>query len=322
MLLSKAIEALVTATIADGRSPRTVEMYRSYLGYLLDFLGDRPVEEITIDDLRAYAAYLRSRTERYPGHPRRVSEKGPLSPYTVAAYLRPVRRLFRWLEEERIISDNPARRLKITQPGRHEPKAISIEDFQKLLAATEGDEPHQRRNRALLLFLADTGCRVGGIERLRVEDVDLDRGLARVTEKGNKTRLVPFSEVTKDALLAWLEVRPVDKGPWLFVNLGVHGEDRLTADAIGEVLRRLKQRAGVKGPCNPHAFRHGFAREYLRAGGDLASLADILGHSSVEVTWRFYSVYRAEELKAFHDRYSPVARMQREQDDSEDQRST
>lgn len=283
MLLSEAIEALLTATIADGRSARTVEGYRSYLGYLLDFLGDRAVEEVSAHDLRAYAAYLRSRTERYTGHPQRVREEGALSPYTVAAYLRPVRRLFRWLEQEGLIDDNPAGKLKLSQPGRREPKAVSMEDFQKLLAATEGDDPTHRRDRALLLFLADTGCRVGGVAGLQVADVDLERGLARVTEKGDKTRLVPFSQFTRDALLAWLEVRP-SEGPWLFVNLGSRGQERLTADAIGEVLRRLKRRAGVKGPVNPHAFRHAFAREYLRAGGDLSTLADILGHSSVEVS--------------------------------------
>jgi len=62
----------------------------------------------------------------------------------------------------------------------------------------------------------------------------------------------------------------------------------------------------VSGRCNPHSFRHNFAREYLRNGGDLATLAKLLGHSNISTTASYYAVFASDELAQFHERYSPL----------------
>ena len=312
MLLSEAIEALCLATLADGKSERTAGDYRQKLGALLVFLGDRPVDQVTADDLRRFVVDLRTRPTRYAGHPARDELAGGLSPASIAGYVRALKRLFAWLVEEGVTTANPARRIKSPRLARGEPKAYHADDFPKLLAATAGDDPVQIRDRALLLFLADTGCRAGGLAGLRVGDLDFEGHTARLTEKGGKTRRAPFSEPTAAALRAWLAVRPQIAGGWLWVNMGRRGLSHLTADGVGEVLRRMKKRAGIDGPCNPHSFRHGFARDYLLAGGDLGTLADLLGHSDVQVTWQHYAIFRTAELQAKHDKHSPIARMGRE----------
>lgn len=70
------------------------------------------------------------------------------------------------------------------------------------------------------------------------------------------------------------------------------------------MLKRLKKRAGVTDRANPHALQHGFAKDYLMAGGGLASLADLMGHEGVETTRRFYAVLEQEGLRRKHDRFS------------------
>jgi site-specific recombinase XerD len=310
MLLSEAIEALRKATIADGHSRRTADGYRQNLSYLVKFLGDRPVDQISLDDLRSYAFDLRSRVERYAEHPARERVAGRLSPDSVASYIRAVKRLFNWLHEEGAIASNPAHRLANPKPGRHAPKGISKEDFAKLMGVTAGDTINDRRNCAIIRFLADTGCRRGGLEWLRVEDVDLRKMIATLTEKGDKTRLVPFSPHTRDAVARWLEVRPTDRGPWLFLNLGTKGEERMTGEAVRQLLDRLAEKAGCEGPVNPHSFRHAFAREWLLNGGDMGPLADVLGHSSIVITQMFYAIFKINELQRLHSRFSPVARME------------
>ena len=75
------------------------------------------------------------------------------------------------------------------------------------------------------------------------------------------------------------------------------------------MLRRYKRRAGLQGRVNPHAFRHAFAREYILNGGDLASLSDFMGHTQIAVTKQFYAVFLAEELRAKHDAFYPVSRL-------------
>jgi len=74
------------------------------------------------------------------------------------------------------------------------------------------------------------------------------------------------------------------------------------------MLQRRAEQAGIEGAVNPHGFRHGFAKHYLLSGGDLGTLADILGHSSVEVTKTYYGIFTIQELQEKHRRHSPIAK--------------
>ena len=311
MLLTEAIDALVIATIADGRSLATAAKYRSRLALLVVFLGDVPVDAVTVTDLRRYVADLRSRESRYAGTTARPEIPGGLAIATVAGHVRSFRRLFKFLHDEGIIAANPSQRIKVPKVPRDEPKAYALGDLQKLLEATAGDDPADLRNRAIILFLADTGCRVAGVAGLRLADLDMAGQLAKVTEKGSKTRRVPFSEPTRAALAAWLVVRTGDT-PHVWTGAARSSKPYLTAEGIRQMLRRVARKAGVTGPVNPHSFRHGFAREYLLSGGDLATLADLMGHSDVQVTWQSYAIFRTSELQAKHEKHSPIARMGRE----------
>lgn len=80
----------------------------------------------------------------------------------------------------------------------------------------------------------------------------------------------------------------------------------LTASGLHQALKRLKKRANVAGRVNPHSFRHGFAREYLRQGGDVITLARLLGHSDVNTTAAYYAVFDDDELAMLHNKYSPI----------------
>jgi len=309
MLLSDAIEELCIATRANGRSPRTVQAYREKLGYLLDFLGDVVIEGISIHDLRRYIAHQMDRQTRWADHPLHSEIEGALSPFTIAGRIRALKRLFNWLQEEGILEHNPAKRIKTPQPKRREPKGISQSDFVALLATTEGDSTFELRDRALILFLGDTGCRVGGLCGLRVQDLHLDMGLATVTEKRDKTRLVPFTEPTAAALRAWLKVRPEDKGPWVFVGLAHHSKGALSSSGVLHMLRRRAKQAGVTGPVNPHAFRHAFARHFLLDGGDLGTLSELMGHEDVGITKQYYAIFTIKELQAKHREHSLIAQI-------------
>ena len=315
MNLRESIERLHTATIADGRSPRTARDYSQKLGMLAAYLGpDRAVASIEGEDLRRFVADLRQRSTRYESHQYRAAVAGPLSPATVAGVVRAVKRLFAFLVEDGILTDNPARVLRTPRlPKGRTPKAVSLDDFLALVRAAAGDDLASKRDRALLLFLADTGCRVGGLVGLRLADLDLANLRAWVIEKGDRRRAVYLTPETAEALAAWLLVRPGGNGGAVFVAL--EGDNHvLTAEGVTQALRRLKRRAGIDGPVNPHAFRHAFAREYLRAGGDLATLSDLLGHSDITVTANSYAVFLPSELQERHRKFSPVAQLRRNGD--------
>jgi len=307
MRLSEAVEALCMATKADGGSPGTVAAYEHKLRPLVIFLGgDVQVETVTVDDLRRYVAGLRDEMMLYADHPYHVAHVGTLSPFTVSGRVRTAKRLFNWLEGEGVIEVNPVRKIRTPRPRRDEPKAASLTAFRALLHTTEGGGPDDLRDRAILFLLGDTGCRVGGLCGLQVCDVDLERGLVSLKEKGGKSRLMPVNPPTVDAVRGWLAVRPGDQGPALFVSLSTSKHGGLGPAGVGQMLKRRARRAGVAGPVNPHSWRHFFAREYLLAGGDLATVSDLMGHSGIEVTKASYAIFTVADLRAKHARYSPV----------------
>ena len=319
MLLSEAIKALCIATRADGRSPRTVQSYREKLSYLLTFLGDVPIEGITVNDLRGWVADMYDRETIYVNHHTHQEQAQGLSEFTISSRVRHMKRLFNWCAAEGIITSNPSKRIKTPRPKRDAPKEVSKKNVLALLATAAGDTLTDLRDRAIMFFLIDTGCRAGGLCGLKLDGLDLDAKLAKVTEKGGKTRFVMFNPPTEEALKAWLKVRP--KGnDWVFVSLGGHREgEALTPSGVLQMLKRRAKRAGIKGRVNTHSWRHAFAKLYLTDGGDVSVLSRILGHSDVRTTVDFYAVYCIEELQRKHQQHSPVSQMFGGKKDGEDE---
>lgn len=302
MNLQALITTFLLACQASGLAAKTIHWYSANLqcfaafttGQCPDISSECNVsgQWWTAPVLRNFLATLATRP-RYPGHPTRST--GLLSTATLSGYHRTLRRFFSWLCAEGHLSSNPTLAIKPPRLPRRVPRGIAADDLRRLLAAAS------LRDRALLLLLADTAARASEICNLHLADVDLVKGLAIVHGKGGQDRFVFLSPPTVQALGAW---RAVLSGDWLFP--GQRGP--LKPSGLAQVLKRLKKRSGVTGRCNAHSFRHGFARDYLLDGGDLASLCDLLGHSDIAVT-KMYSAFTLAELQRCHQRHSPVARL-------------
>jgi len=178
-----------------------------------------------------------------------------------------------------------------------------------LQAARETETPWERkRNLAILLFLADTGCRLGGLLNLNLSDLDLEHRVGRVREKGEQWRFVFLHPQTVAALRDWLEAREevasweADGSVWVAKHGGPLGRWGMQS-----MFRRLKERGQVTGPAGAHSFRHRFAVGYLLNGGDMGSLADLLGHTDIETTKTYYARFKRGDLQRKHDQHSPLA---------------
>lgn len=283
----------VTDLIAVGRSPHTVAWYRQYIERLISFFGNASLDAVTVDDLRAFLASLRSAKKRN-------AKDETLSPATVADFVRAIKIFYNWLERNEHVTPNGniARRLKMPRLPKSQPKSISDDDLRKIISVARTSP----REFAIVLFLTDTGCRLGGLADLRLSNLYLEHGQAVVTEKGSNTRTVFFGVETASALRAWLDVR---KSETDFVFVSDDGK-RLTRWGFRAIFDRLKKRAGVKGRANPHSFRHRFARSYINQGGDLGILSDLMGHADVLVTKQAYAIFQVQELQRKHDQFSPL----------------
>jgi site-specific recombinase XerD len=199
--LSRAIDGFETH-VADERrfSPRTVLAYRSDLDRFADFwerefaqesAARTPLSKIDTLAVRSYLAYL---------HRSRLANR------SLARHLSTLRSFFRWACREGHLEKNPAKGLPSPRVPKTLPRAMTLLDTERLLAADE-ETFVPERERALFEFLYATGLRVSEAAGLDVEDVDFSSRLARVTGKGSRERIVPFGEQAADALAAYLPSR-------------------------------------------------------------------------------------------------------------------
>ena len=177
------------------------------------------------------------------------------------------------------------------------PKWAETEDILALLETTKGNTLLDLRDRAIILFLLDTGCRAGELCSLKADDLDLNAMQASVANISTRARFVHFVEPTREALQSWLDVRPSDRGPWVFVGLASHSKRALTPSSLRRMLKRRGKAAGCKGPVNPRAFRHAFIRSFIVKGCNLETLSNLLGHSSTEVTASYYARFETSGAK-------------------------
>ncbi len=307
MHVNTAIADYLTSLEADGARPATLKWYVSMLTSFHRHFDGVEVESITAAMLRQYVVDLRRRESRYCDAAQRPEISGGVSDETVRAHVRALRGFWSWSAREYRLAVNPMENIRQPKRKAGQPKGISLGDVARLLAVC-GDDLEGQRDKALIAFLLDTGVRAQSVFELRLAQLDMERRRVFVQEKGQGTRPAFFTERTAALLSAWLAVRPVEaRTVFCIVAHQRNFSGPLTPTVLNRMLKRRAAAAGVTGPCNPHAFRHAYAREYLRNGGDLATLARLMGHSDVKVTADYYAVFAESELASSHERYSPLS---------------
>lgn len=324
MTLREAI-ALFMAERDGIISEQTVGNYGLSQSVLLLHLGNVEVSAVQPHHLTQFRGALVRQEVRYERNPHRPTEHKALSLHTVNSYLRFARMVFRYAHEEGLIPTNPARKLKLVPIPAAPPKAISDADLLLLLkeAQANPDPLLAIRDYALIRFLAETGCRLGGVVSLTLGNLNLAENRALVHEKGRggqsregrgqEARVVFFSNTTRTALAKYLSKHPaIVRDGWQLkiqdpaAKVWRGGSGGLKARGVYLLLKRLAQRAGISGRFNPHSFRHRFATNYLDNGGDLASLSQIMGHSDTRITGDIYARWNVGGLQAKHQTFSTL----------------
>jgi integrase/recombinase XerD len=295
---------LAHLAVERGLAANTLSSYRRDLrryAEVQDARGRAAIGEITEEDVRAFLVGLR---EGDAGHP-------PLSAGSAARALVAVRGLHRFALREGLAPGDPAHGVKPPTPPRRLPKAISLADVERLLAAAAGDPGTARglRDRALLELLYGSGARISEAVGLDVDDLDLREGFARVAGKGGKARVVPIGDYAREAVDAYLvRARPElagagRGGPALFLN--ARG-GRLSRQGAWMVLRAAADRAQLS-EVSPHTLRHSFATHLLDGGADVRVVQELLGHASVTTT-QVYTLVTVQLLREVYATSHPRAR--------------
>lgn len=295
----------------QGAGDNTLEAYRRDLTDFSEFLAHTG-EGFAVagtQGLRDYLAELDGRGFKSSSVARRLSA---------------MRHLFRFLLNERFRSDDPAAILSGPKRGRGLPKVLSIADVDRLLerakALTEAPEasgPQRLRARrlyCLLEVLYATGLRVSELVALPASAARRDARMIVVRGKGNKERLVPLNEASRQAMTDYLAameaLKPEKKknaasSKWLFPSFGESGH--LTRQHFARDLKELAASAGLAPrQVSPHVLRHAFASHLLHNGADLRIVQTLLGHTDISTT-QIYTHVVEERLKSLVRDMHPLA---------------
>lgn len=254
-------------------SANTIEAYMLDLSKLSVYLQseDKALEDVTIDDLRHFAAGLH--------------DVG-IGPRSQCRILSGIRSFFHFLLLDGRIDKDPTELLESPKLGNHLPEVLTTEEIDRMEAAIDLSKWEGHRNKAIIEVLFSCGLRVTELITLRLSSLYLDDHYVRVLGKGSKERLVPISQKAIDELEYWFADRchmDIKAGEEDYVFLNRRG-GHLTRTMILLIIKQVARDAGIKKVVSPHTLRHSFATALLEGGADLRAIQAMLGHESIGTT--------------------------------------
>lgn len=288
----------------------------AFAGYLAERRLAANTCEAYLRDLADYLAYL----QRGAALGAQEADGGTIAAYlahlaaegrsasTVARHLASLRAFYRYLDRERLVRRDPTETVSQPRAEREAPAVLAADEVVRLLSSVEGDEPAQRRDRAMLEVLYGAGLRVSELCALDLDDLNLSVGFVRCRE-GGRERVVPLGRLAIRALQAYVgEARAaLTRGGderSLFVN---QRGARLTRQGCWKIIGARAKAAGLEGRLTPHTLRHSFAVHLLENGADLRAVQKMLGHVNAATTQVYAKLTGVGQLREVYTKAHPRA---------------
>ena len=277
-------------------SPHTIKAYTSDLANFAAYAGSRGWKQIDHIAIRGFLSQL--------------YEKG-LSKTSVARSLAAVRSLYRWLAQEGVVEQNPAKLVATPRLPRKLPRVPTIEEMNSVL---DGQMPEAaafpERDRLMLELLYGCGIRNAELTEINLDDISLHAEAILIRGKGKKQRYVPFGESVKSALAAYLPARQTmlaetrKNTPSLLIN---QRGGRLTTRSVGRIIKKIAVAKGLSPDVHPHTQRHAIGTHMLEEGADLRAIQELLGHERLATTQRYTQLSMKQVLHVY-DQTHPRAK--------------
>ena len=287
-------------------SAKTLDNRRIFLDRVLWFLKHHKCSAVGATELRQFFTYLTNGHNAPGGRWGSPRMTRPVRPRTVKDYHGHLRTFFRWLVAEGSIPCSPMEKLAAPVARADQVQPFTQEQVLALFQAARGSH-HPLRDRAILFFLLDSGVRASELCSLNIRDVDLNGRHCTVLGKGNKHRTVYLGRNASRAVKQYLEKEKRNPDEPLFASeRGTGTGSGLTYNGLRLLIHRLGRAANLQPKrCSPHIFRHTFAVEFLRAGGNVFTLKELLGHTTLHMTNRYVALAQAD-IQNQHRQFSPA----------------
>jgi len=289
MTLQAAIEEFLIDQQIRGNSPKTLKYYKQTLGHFLLFTEPTftNLSSITLPLCKSYYIHLTTRN---------------LSSTTIQTYIRALRTFLTWCYREEYLPENIPARFKLPKAQRKAIDVLTDAEVRRLFSCFNLRTMTGARDYAICALMIDSGLRLNEVVTLQAGAVHVPEGYAIVNGKGNKQRIVPLGLQSKRALIRYMGRLPaIEHQTPLFVKGTLIP---LQDSTIKQLFRKLKIRANIP-RLRPHLLRHSFATRYLENGGDIYSLQQILGHTSLEMVKRYVHTIPSKTVVSF-PQFSPL----------------
>lgn len=274
-------------------SPHTLKAYQRDISRLMGFID---AQRIT-----AWGSLDEQHIRQFVSQLHRQGMGGK----SIQRLLSSLRRLFRYLQVNQLISSNPAAHVRAPRSARRLPEVMHPQQLQQLLN-TRTEQPLELRDHAILELLYAGGLRLSELISLNIQDIDWGSRQLQVLGKGRKQRHCPFGRAAETALKKWLKCRDnlVKSGEnALFIS---KSGNRLSASSIRARIHKLCREKGIEQRVYPHLMRHSFASHMLEASQDLRAVQELLGHAHLKTT-QIYTHLDFQQLAKTYDAAHPRA---------------
>ena len=226
------------------------------------------------------------------------------NPRSIQRHLSSAKGFFKFLKKNYLIETSPFELINAPKTPSHLPDVLSPEDVEQLLNFKPCDAL-EIRDLAIVELMYSSGLRVSETANINLDDFEEEMTFLRVLGKGSKTRLVPLGRYAVNAINNWVKERSKysEESSALFINLK---GSRLSVRSIQLRLKRLATKQGLP-PVHPHMLRHSFATHMLESSGDLRTIQELLGHSSLSTT-QIYTKLDYQHLVKIYDKAHPRAK--------------
>ena len=226
------------------------------------------------------------------------------NPRSIQRHLSSAKGFFKFLKKNYLIDTSPFELINAPKTPSHLPDVLSPEDVEQLLNFKPCDAL-EIRDLAIVEIMYSSGLRVSETANINLDDFEEEMTFLRVLGKGSKTRLVPLGRYAVNAINNWIKERSKysEESSALFINLK---GSRLSVRSIQLRLKRLATKQGLP-PVHPHMLRHSFATHILESSGDLRTIQELLGHSSLSTT-QIYTKLDYQHLVKIYDKAHPRAK--------------
>lgn len=280
--------------ITKGLSTNTISSYKTDLKEYIEFIEKnyylRDPNQITKQHIRNFIGRLKRKQNTASSISRKVSA---------------IRSFHKYLLLEKLVDVNVSTGVSLPKKESKLPVILSIDEVDGLIIASDGDEPLELRNKAMLELLYGSGLRISELLNLRLQDLHLNMGFINVIGKGNKERIVPIGEQGQQAVKNYLDKgRTILKkipGDILFVN---NRGSEISRVGFYKTLKKLVIKAGIMKDVSPHTLRHSFATHLLENGVDLRMVQELLGHEDISTT-QIYTHVSKKQLKDVYEEFHP-----------------